>query len=68
MTSWDGEKTGGILPSDMTGNGADSLFGEEMAEAAGMTFAFRARRKMRRRDRAYRPAGTASQPVIRIGQ
>jgi hypothetical protein len=58
LTSCEGEKTGGILPSDIVGKGADSLFGDEMTDAAGMTLAFLARRRIKRSDRAYLPAGT----------
>jgi hypothetical protein len=58
LTSCEGEKAGGILPSGIMGRGADSLLGDEMTEAAGMTLAFLARRKISRNDRAYRPAGT----------
>lgn len=42
----------------MVGNGAESLLGDEMTEAAGMTLAFLARRRINRKDRAYLPAGT----------
>jgi len=59
LTSCEGEKAGGILPSGIIGSGADSLLGDEMTEAAGMTLAFLARRRISLSDRAYRPAGTA---------
>jgi hypothetical protein len=64
LTSCEGEKEGGILPSDIVGRGADSLLGDEMTEAAGMTLAFLARRKISRRDRAYRPAGTVQSALL----
>jgi hypothetical protein len=41
-------------------DGKDGMlrFGDEGRDCAGMTLALRARRRMRRSDRAYRPAGT----------
>jgi hypothetical protein len=40
------------------GREAACLVGDDTIDAAGMTFARRARRRIRRSERAYRPAGT----------
>lgn len=56
----EGESSSG-LPNIDAGEIWGNNFGETAAEAAGMTLALRARRRMSRRDRAYRPAGTDRQ-------
>lgn len=56
----EGESSSG-LPNIDAGEICGNNFGETAAEAAGMTLALRARRRMSRRDRAYRPAGTSRQ-------
>lgn len=60
----DGEK-GSICALDdvmaVIGSGIAFFVGDAWLDVAGMTFARRARRRMRRSERAYRPAGTGGQ-------